>query len=80
MGSATAARDDVVDVLRLRPAVLTPVPVAYEDRTARDRDAGLVGHAYVINEPDYGRLGEFRPGGVKVLAGPVKEFGLVREH
>ncbi len=75
-----APRDDMIDVLGLRTAVLAAMPVTNEHRAAGDGDAGLVGDADVVDQADDGRFGEPRPGGVEVLAGAVQQLGLVGEH
>ena len=74
------AGNDVIDVLRLRPTVLTAVIITNEHRTAGDRDAGLVWHPHIVDEPDDGRLGKPGLGGVDVVAGALHENGLVSQH
>ena len=59
--AATATRDDVVDVLCLGTAVLAAVTVADENRAPCDSHTCLVRHADIVDEANYGWLGELRP-------------------
>ena len=70
----------MIDVLRLRAAVLAAVAVADEYRTARNRHPRLVRHAHVVDQPDDGGLGELGFRGMEIMARAVDENGLVGKH
>ena len=62
VSAATAPWNDVVDVLSLSTAVLTAVTVADENGAPCDCHTCLVRHADIVDEANYGWLGELRPG------------------
>jgi hypothetical protein len=58
MRSATTLWHHVVNVLGLRPAILTAMTVTSENRPSRDRDARLSRDFHELNEAHDGRLRE----------------------
>jgi MFS family permease len=82
MGTAAAARDHVVDRLRLVPAVGAPVVVPAHQRGPGQRHPVAVRDAHVAAEPDHGGCYQCYRGGVQHCSADVivDDFRLTTEH